>query len=67
VTEKFLARYTTPTLEATVAGKKGVIALMPIGSTELRVWRSHHAIARVHYWRSSASDAVPFGSRASWR
>jgi creatinine amidohydrolase len=34
VTEKFLARHTTASLEALVAGKKGVIALVPVGSTE---------------------------------
>jgi len=34
VTEKFLARHTTASLEQLVAGKKGVIALVPIGSTE---------------------------------
>jgi creatinine amidohydrolase len=34
VTEKFLARHTTASLEQLVAGKKGVIALLPVGSTE---------------------------------
>jgi len=34
VTERFLARHTTATLEQLTAGKKGVIALVPIGSTE---------------------------------
>ena len=34
MTEKFLARYTTASLEQLTAGKKGVIALVPIGSTE---------------------------------
>ncbi len=34
MTEKFLARHTTASLEALVGGKKGVIALVPIGSTE---------------------------------
>jgi len=34
VTEKFLARHTTASLETLVAGKKGVIALVPVGSTE---------------------------------
>jgi creatinine amidohydrolase len=34
VTEKFLARHTTASLEQLVSGKKGVIALVPIGSTE---------------------------------
>jgi creatinine amidohydrolase len=34
VTEKFLARHTTASLEQLTAGKKGVIALVPIGSTE---------------------------------
>jgi creatinine amidohydrolase len=34
VTEKFLARHTTATLEQLTSGKKGVIALVPIGSTE---------------------------------
>jgi creatinine amidohydrolase len=32
--EKFLARHTTASLEALVAGKRGVIALVPVGSTE---------------------------------
>jgi creatinine amidohydrolase len=34
VTEKFLARHTTASLEQLVGGKKGVIALVPVGSTE---------------------------------
>ena len=34
MTEKFLARHTTATLEQLVNGKKGVIALVPVGSTE---------------------------------
>jgi creatinine amidohydrolase len=34
VTEKFLARHTTASLETLIAGKKGVIALVPVGSTE---------------------------------
>jgi len=34
VTEKFLARHTTASLETLTAGKKGVIALVPVGSTE---------------------------------
>jgi creatinine amidohydrolase len=34
MTEKFLARHTTASLEALVAGKLGVIALLPVGSTE---------------------------------
>jgi creatinine amidohydrolase len=34
VTEKFLARHTTASLEQLVSGKKGVIALVPVGSTE---------------------------------
>jgi creatinine amidohydrolase len=34
VTEKFLARHTTASLEQLVSGKKGVIALLPLGSTE---------------------------------
>jgi creatinine amidohydrolase len=34
MTEKFLARHTTASLEALVGGKKGVIALVPVGSTE---------------------------------
>jgi creatinine amidohydrolase len=34
MTEKFLARHTTASLETLVAGKRGVIALVPIGSTE---------------------------------
>jgi len=34
VTEKFLARHSTASLEQLTAGKKGVIALVPIGSTE---------------------------------
>jgi creatinine amidohydrolase len=34
VTERFLARHTTASLEQLSAGKKGVIALLPIGSTE---------------------------------
>lgn len=32
--EKFLARHTTASLESLVAGKRGVIALVPVGSTE---------------------------------
>jgi creatinine amidohydrolase len=34
VTERFLARHSTASLEHLTAGKKGVIALVPIGSTE---------------------------------
>ena len=34
MTEKFLARHTTASLEQLTAGKKGVIALVPVGSTE---------------------------------
>lgn len=34
MTEKFLARHTTASLEALVGSKKGVIALVPVGSTE---------------------------------
>ncbi|HUS31194.1 MAG TPA: creatininase family protein [Kofleriaceae bacterium] len=34
MTEKFLARHTTATLEQLVTSKKGVIALVPVGSTE---------------------------------
>ena len=34
MTEKFLARHTTASLETLTAGKKGVIALVPVGSTE---------------------------------
>jgi creatinine amidohydrolase len=34
VTEKFLARHTTASLETLVNGKRGVIALVPVGSTE---------------------------------
>jgi creatinine amidohydrolase len=34
MTEKFLARHTTASLESLVAGKRGVIALVPVGSTE---------------------------------
>jgi creatinine amidohydrolase len=34
VTEKFLARHTTASLELLAAGKRGVIALVPVGSTE---------------------------------
>jgi creatinine amidohydrolase len=34
MTEKFLARHTTASLETLVGGKKGVIALVPVGSTE---------------------------------
>jgi len=34
VTEKFFARHTTASLEQLTAGKKGVIALVPVGSTE---------------------------------
>jgi creatinine amidohydrolase len=34
VTEKFLARHTTASLETLVNGKRGVIALLPVGSTE---------------------------------
>lgn len=34
MTEKFLARHTTASLEQLVSGKKGVIALLPVGSTE---------------------------------
>src|SRR5580765_7846354 len=32
--ERFLARHTTASLEQLVAGKRGVIALVPVGSTE---------------------------------
>ena len=32
--EKFLARYTTASLEQLASGKRGVIALVPVGSTE---------------------------------
>ena len=32
--EKFLARHTTASLQALVGGKRGVIALVPVGSTE---------------------------------
>jgi len=34
VTERFLARHTTASLEQLTSGKKGVIALVPVGSTE---------------------------------
>jgi creatinine amidohydrolase len=34
VPEKFLARHTTASLSELVAGKRGVIALVPVGSTE---------------------------------
>jgi creatinine amidohydrolase len=34
VTERFLARHTTASLETLVSGKLGVIALVPVGSTE---------------------------------
>src|SRR5215831_749527 len=34
MTEKFLARYTTAALEQLTTGKRGVIALVPVGSTE---------------------------------
>ena len=34
MTDKFLARHTTASLETLVGGKKGVIALVPVGSTE---------------------------------
>ena len=34
MTERFLARHSTASLEQLTAGKKGVIALVPIGSTE---------------------------------
>ncbi len=34
MTERFLARHTTASLEQMTSGKKGVIALVPIGSTE---------------------------------
>ena len=34
MTEKFLARHTTASLETLTIGKKGVIALVPVGSTE---------------------------------
>jgi len=34
VTERFLARHTTASLETLVRGKRGVIALVPVGSTE---------------------------------
>jgi creatinine amidohydrolase len=34
VTERFLARHTTASLEKLTGGKKGVIALVPVGSTE---------------------------------
>jgi len=32
--ERFLARHTTASLEQLTAGKRGVIALVPVGSTE---------------------------------
>ncbi|HUJ58403.1 MAG TPA: creatininase family protein [Kofleriaceae bacterium] len=34
MTERFLARHTTASLETLVRGKRGVIALVPVGSTE---------------------------------
>src|SRR5271168_2406217 len=34
MSEKFLARHTTATLETLIGGSRGVIALVPIGSTE---------------------------------
>jgi creatinine amidohydrolase len=34
MTERFLARHTTASLETLTSGKKGVIALVPVGSTE---------------------------------
>lgn len=34
MTERFLARHTTASLEQLTSGKKGVIALVPVGSTE---------------------------------
>jgi len=34
VTERFLARHTTASLETLLSGKRGVIALVPVGSTE---------------------------------
>ena len=34
MTEKFLARHTTASLETLTKGKRGVIALVPVGSTE---------------------------------
>src|SRR5205823_13959050 len=34
MTERFLARYTTASLEQLASGKRGVIALVPVGSTE---------------------------------
>lgn len=34
MTEKFLARHTTASLETLLGGKRGVIALVPVGSTE---------------------------------
>jgi len=34
MTEKFLARHTTASLQDLVSGKRGVIALVPVGSTE---------------------------------
>jgi len=34
VTERFLARHSTASLEQLTSGKKGVIALVPVGSTE---------------------------------
>jgi creatinine amidohydrolase len=34
MTERFLARYTTAQLEQLASGKRGVIALVPVGSTE---------------------------------
>lgn len=34
MTERFLARHTTASLEQLTTGKKGVIALVPVGSTE---------------------------------
>ena len=34
MSEKFLARYTTASLHALLGGKRAVVALVPIGSTE---------------------------------
>ncbi len=34
MTERFLARHTTASLEQLTSGKKGIIALLPVGSTE---------------------------------
>src|SRR5277367_6587332 len=34
MTEKFLAKHTTASLETLISGNKGVVALVPVGSTE---------------------------------